>query len=79
MPSMAIGATFGRMVGIMVKAMYTCVFSFVLAFFGISFTFRSGTWFRAYPQSGIFKFCAPDVPCITPGTYAFLGAAAALR
>ncbi|KAF8972994.1 voltage-gated chloride channel [Flammula alnicola] len=54
-PSMAIGATFGRMVGIMVKAMY-----------------------RAYPQSGIFKFCAPDVPCITPGTYAFLGAAAAL-
>ncbi|TFK44275.1 Cl-channel protein [Crucibulum laeve] len=54
-PSMAIGATFGRMVGIMVKAMY-----------------------RAYPQSGIFKFCTPDVPCITPGTYAFLGAAAAL-
>ncbi|KAJ2917751.1 hypothetical protein MD484_g2651, partial [Candolleomyces efflorescens] len=54
-PSMAIGATFGRMVGIMVKAMYT-----------------------AYPTSGMFKFCAPDVPCITPGTYAFLGAAAAL-
>ncbi|KAF5325699.1 hypothetical protein D9611_000355 [Ephemerocybe angulata] len=54
-PSMAIGATFGRMLGIMVKAMYT-----------------------AYPTSGMFKFCAPDVPCITPGTYAFLGAAAAL-
>jgi len=54
-PSMAIGATFGRMVGIMVKAMY-----------------------MAYPTSGIFKVCAPDVPCITPGTYAFLGAAAAL-
>ncbi|TFK66499.1 hypothetical protein BDN72DRAFT_145044 [Pluteus cervinus] len=54
-PSMAIGATFGRMVGIMVKAVY-----------------------RAYPQSGIFAFCQPDVPCITPGTYAFLGAAAAL-
>lgn len=35
--------------------------------------------YRAYPQSGIFKFCTPDVPCITPGTYAFLGAAAALR
>lgn len=33
----------------------------------------------AYPQSGIFAFCKPDVPCITPGTYAFLGAAAALR
>ncbi|TFK25180.1 voltage-gated chloride channel [Coprinopsis marcescibilis] len=54
-PSMAVGATFGRMVGIMVKAMY-----------------------NAYPTSGIFKVCAPDVPCITPGTYAFLGAAAAL-
>lgn len=33
----------------------------------------------AYPQSGIFAACKPDVPCITPGTYAFLGAAAALR
>ncbi|KAJ7091935.1 Cl-channel protein [Mycena belliarum] len=54
-PSMAIGATFGRMVGIMVKAMY-----------------------QAYPTSGIFAFCEPDKPCITPGTYAFLGAAAAL-
>ncbi|KXN90887.1 hypothetical protein AN958_03541 [Leucoagaricus sp. SymC.cos] len=54
-PSMAIGATFGRMVGIFVKALY-----------------------QAYPTSGIFKFCTPDVPCITPGTYAFLGAAAAL-
>ncbi|TEB30350.1 voltage-gated chloride channel [Coprinellus micaceus] len=54
-PSMAVGATFGRMLGIMVKAMYT-----------------------AYPTSGIFKVCAPDIPCITPGTYAFLGAAAAL-
>ncbi|KAJ7451819.1 Cl-channel protein [Mycena galericulata] len=54
-PSMAIGATFGRMIGIMVKAMYT-----------------------AYPNTGIFAFCDPDAPCITPGTYAFLGAAAAL-
>lgn len=54
-PSMAVGATFGRMVGIMVKAMY-----------------------RAYPHSGVFAVCDPNVPCITPGTYAFLGAAAAL-
>ncbi|KAH9083912.1 voltage-gated chloride channel [Lactarius deliciosus] len=54
-PSMAIGATFGRMVGIIVKALY-----------------------RAHPSSGIFAVCQPDVPCITPGTYAFLGAAAAL-
>ncbi|KAH7889103.1 chloride channel [Phlebopus sp. FC_14] len=54
-PSMAIGASFGRMVGIMVKAVY-----------------------RAYPQSGMFASCDPDIPCITPGAYAFLGAAAAL-
>lgn len=54
-PSMAIGATFGRMVGIIVRAMY-----------------------RAYPKSGIFAWCDPNIPCITPGTYAFLGAAAAL-
>ncbi|KIY70625.1 Cl-channel protein [Cylindrobasidium torrendii FP15055 ss-10] len=54
-PSMAIGATFGRTVGIIVRAMY-----------------------RTYPQSGIFAWCDPNVPCITPGTYAFLGAAAAL-
>ncbi|KAJ8521829.1 hypothetical protein ONZ45_g1532 [Pleurotus djamor] len=54
-PSMAIGATFGRMIGIIVKALY-----------------------RAYPQSGLFAYCVPDIPCITPGTYAFLGAAAAL-
>ncbi|CCM03209.1 uncharacterized protein FIBRA_05333 [Fibroporia radiculosa] len=54
-PSMAIGATFGRMVGIMVKALY-----------------------RAYPTSSMFVACKMDVQCITPGTYAFLGAAAAL-
>ncbi|KAI0645842.1 Cl-channel protein [Trametes meyenii] len=54
-PSMAIGATFGRMIGIMVKALN-----------------------NAYPTSGIFAVCQPDVPCITPGTYALLGAAAAL-
>ncbi|KAH0828174.1 chloride channel [Lanmaoa asiatica] len=54
-PSMAIGATFGRMVGIIVKSIY-----------------------RTYPQSGMFAVCDPDIPCITPGTYAFLGAVAAL-
>ncbi|CAL1706212.1 unnamed protein product [Somion occarium] len=54
-PSMAIGATFGRMIGIMVKALYL-----------------------AFPKSGMFAVCQPDVQCITPGTYAFLGAAAAL-
>ncbi|UZJ53547.1 hypothetical protein CBS101457_002867 [Exobasidium rhododendri] len=54
-PSMAVGATFGRMVGILVKALY-----------------------NAYPHAAFFSACQPDVPCITPGTYAFLGAAAAL-
>ncbi|KAB8364839.1 hypothetical protein FH972_024702 [Carpinus fangiana] len=54
-PSMAIGASFGRMVGMLVQAMH-----------------------ESYPNSGFFAACEPDVPCITPGTYAFLGAAAAL-
>lgn len=54
-PSMAIGATFGRTVGIIVQAIQ-----------------------QANPESGFFAACKPDEPCITPGTYAFLGAAAAL-
>jgi chloride channel 3/4/5 len=54
-PSMAIGASFGRTVGILVQALH-----------------------EAYPSSVFFSACQPDVPCITPGTYAFLGAAAAL-
>lgn len=54
-PSMAIGASFGRTVGIIVQALH-----------------------EAYPSSVFFAACEPDVPCITPGTYAFLGAAAAL-
>ncbi|KAF3908089.1 hypothetical protein ABW21_db0206101 [Orbilia brochopaga] len=54
-PSMAIGASFGRTLGILVQAL-----------------------FEANPKSGFFLACAPDGPCITPGTYAFLGAAAAL-
>lgn len=54
-PSMAIGASFGRMVGIMVQALQ-----------------------ESFPNSRLFASCEPDVPCITPGTYAFLGAGAAL-
>ncbi|KAL1643754.1 glycerol ethanol, ferric requiring protein [Diplodia intermedia] len=54
-PSMAIGASFGRMVGVLVQALYD-----------------------AFPDAGFFSACDPDGPCITPGTYAFLGAAAAL-
>ncbi|KAH6607836.1 voltage-gated chloride channel [Trichoderma cornu-damae] len=54
-PSMAVGASFGRSVGIVVQALH-----------------------EANPGSVFFAACKPDEPCITPGTYAFLGAAAAL-
>ncbi|KAL2067813.1 hypothetical protein VTL71DRAFT_15909 [Oculimacula yallundae] len=54
-PSMAVGASFGRAVGILVQALH-----------------------EANPASVFFSACLPDVPCITPGTYAFVGAAAAL-
>jgi chloride channel 3/4/5 len=54
-PSMAIGASFGRMVGIFVQFLH-----------------------ESFPDSAFFSACQPDVPCITPGTYAFLGAGAAL-
>ncbi|KAF1928076.1 chloride channel protein 3 [Didymella exigua CBS 183.55] len=54
-PSMAVGAAFGRMVGILVEALY-----------------------ESFPSSAFFSACLPDEPCITPGTYAFLGAAATL-
>lgn len=54
-PSMAVGASFGRMVGILVQALHD-----------------------SFPHARFFASCEPDVPCITPGTYAFLGAAAAL-
>ena len=54
-PSMAIGASFGRMIGILVQALH-----------------------ESFPHSQFFAACEPDVPCITPGTYAFLGAGAAL-
>lgn len=54
-PSMAIGASFGRMVGILVQWLH-----------------------ESFPNSQFFSACEPDVACITPGTYAFLGAAGAL-
>ncbi|KAI1168212.1 voltage gated chloride channel [Nemania serpens] len=54
-PSMAIGASFGRTVGVIMQAIY-----------------------HANPDSVFFSACVPDEPCITPGTYAFLGAGAAL-
>ncbi|RUP51346.1 chloride channel [Jimgerdemannia flammicorona] len=54
-PSMAIGATFGRALGLVVKV-----------------------WQHYNPGFFLFASCKPDVPCMTPGMYAFLGAAAAL-
>lgn len=35
-------------------------------------------WVHNHPKFFVFSSCAPDVPCITPGTYAIIGAAAAL-
>lgn len=52
---MAIGASFGRLVGVLVQVLH-----------------------ERFPDSAFFAACEPDVPCITPGTYAFLGAGAAL-
>lgn len=54
-PSMAIGASFGRTVGIIVQALH-----------------------ERFPDAAFFTMCTPGETCITPGTYAFLGAGAAL-
>ncbi|KAJ2503842.1 glycerol ethanol, ferric requiring protein [Coemansia sp. RSA 2052] len=54
-PSMAIGASFGRMLGTIAQHLH-----------------------RTFPKWALFAQCAPDTPCITPATYAFLGAAAAM-
>ena len=37
-----------------------------------------GIWVEHARGSFLFESCEPDVPCITPGTYAIIGAAAAL-
>ncbi|KAH8672063.1 chloride channel-like protein 3 [Tricladium varicosporioides] len=55
LPSMAIGALFGRAVGIIMEI-----------------------WVHNHPTFFPFASCEPDVPCVTPGTYAIIGAAAAL-
>jgi chloride channel 3/4/5 len=54
-PSMAIGALFGRLVGTIMWALYD-----------------------KFPNAAIFASCPPDESCISPGTYAFLGAGACL-
>lgn len=55
LPSMAIGALFGRAVGIIMEI-----------------------WVHNHPKFFAFQNCEPDIPCVTPGTYAIIGAAAAL-
>ncbi|KAI1127796.1 chloride channel [Nemania abortiva] len=55
LPSMAIGALFGRAVGIIMEI-----------------------WQHNHPQFFAFSTCDPDVPCVTPGVYAIIGAAATL-
>jgi chloride channel 3/4/5 len=55
LPSMAIGALFGRAIGIIMDI-----------------------WVKNHPTFFAFQNCEPDVPCVTPGTYAIIGAAAAL-
>ncbi|RWA12778.1 hypothetical protein EKO27_g2315 [Xylaria grammica] len=55
LPSMAIGALFGRAVGIIMEI-----------------------WQHNHPNFFAFSTCDPDVPCVTPGVYAIIGAAATL-
>ncbi|KAK8238588.1 chloride channel [Phyllosticta capitalensis] len=55
LPSMAIGALYGRAVGLIVSLVQ-----------------------KAHPKWYTFAACEPDVPCVTPGTYAIIGAASAI-
>lgn len=55
LPSMTIGALYGRVVGLIMEV-----------------------WQREHPSWIVFASCEPDIPCVTPGTYAIIGAASAL-
>ncbi|KAJ5081945.1 CTD kinase subunit gamma Ctk3 C-terminal [Penicillium alfredii] len=55
LPSVTIGALYGRALGIVVRM-----------------------WQEAYPKAFLFSKCEPDIPCVTPGLYAIIGAASAL-
>ncbi|KAL0263077.1 chloride channel [Diplodia seriata] len=55
LPSMAIGALYGRAIGLIVRVMH-----------------------MSHKNKFPFTACEPDVPCITPGTYAIIGAASAI-
>ncbi|KAI5816314.1 chloride channel [Pyronema omphalodes] len=55
LPSMAIGALYGRAIGLILQA-----------------------WQHSAPHLMIFRSCPPDIECVTPGTFAIIGAASAL-
>ncbi|EAW14069.1 chloride channel protein [Aspergillus clavatus NRRL 1] len=55
LPSVAIGALYGRALGTLLQM-----------------------WQSAYPKVFLFNSCEPDIPCVTPGIYAIVGAASAL-
>lgn len=55
LPSLAIGALYGRALGVVVELIH-----------------------KHRSDSVLFAACEPDVPCVTPGTYAIVGAASAL-
>ncbi|KAL1301474.1 hypothetical protein AAFC00_005722 [Neodothiora populina] len=55
LPSMTVGALYGRVVGLVVEV-----------------------WQREHDSWFMFSSCEPDTPCVTPGTYAIIGAASAL-
>ncbi|EME45163.1 hypothetical protein DOTSEDRAFT_71014 [Dothistroma septosporum NZE10] len=55
LPSMTVGALYGRVVGLVMEV-----------------------WVQNHPTWIAFAACEPDVPCVTPGTYAVIGAASAL-
>jgi chloride channel 3/4/5 len=55
LPSLAIGALYGRALGIVVELFH-----------------------KHHTSSIFFAACEPDIPCVTPGVYAVIGAASAL-
>ena len=55
LPSLAVGALYGRALGVIAEHLQS-----------------------RYPSSLVFSACESDVPCVTPGTYAIVGAASAL-
>lgn len=55
LPSVAIGALYGRALGILVRMLQ-----------------------ETFPNAFPFSNCEPDIPCVTPGLYAIIGAASAL-